>query len=291
MTGLLALLLCILTTCILFTILRATARYDVDRWQLTGINYAVAALVGLVMSPSAIPHVLADTTALLLALTIGTLFLFIFYVMTALTQQVGLSYMTIVSKMSLAIPVVFSWVHYGDRLSVWQGMGVALALVAVVLINVRSGEANTEDKGKSPWAMYGMAAILFLGCGIGDSLFKVFSQEASMRVAASDFTIAVFAVGALGAMVVNAFMLGTGRAKWRSASLWAGLAIGIPNYFSIFFLATALSFYPGTVFYPMFNTAMLVLMALVGVLIFREKLNFWNVVGLVTTIAAVALLV
>jgi drug/metabolite transporter (DMT)-like permease len=291
MTGILALTLCILTTCILFIVLRATARYDIDRWQVTGINYAVAALVGLVMSPQAIPHVLADATALGLAVAIGTLFVFIFYVMTALTQQVGLSYMTIVSKMSLAIPVVFSWWYYKDSLSVWQGAGVVLALMAIVLINVRTGEADAGAKKTNPWITYSMAAILFLGCGIGDSLFKVFHQEASMRVAASDFTIAVFAVGALGAMVMNGILLGSGRTKWRSASLWAGLAIGIPNYFSIFFLATALQFFPGTVFYPIFNTAMLVLMALVGVLAFKEKLNVWNMIGLATTLGAVALLV
>jgi drug/metabolite transporter (DMT)-like permease len=291
MTGILALTLCIFTTCILFVVLRATARYDIDRWQVTGINYAVAALVGLVMSPQAIAHVLADETALGLALAIGTLFLFIFYVMALLTQQVGLSYMTIVSKMSLAIPVVFSWLYYKDSLSVWQGLGVVLALVAVILINVRTGEPDAGVAKPNAWITYGMAAILFFGCGIGDSLFKVFNQEAATRVAASDFTIAVFAVGALGAMVVNAFMLLTGRTRWRIASVWAGLAIGVPNYFSIFFLASALQFFPGTVFYPIFNTAMLLSMALVGVFAFKEKLNAWNVAGLATTLGAVALLV
>ncbi len=289
MTGILALVLCILTTCTLFVVLRASARYHIDRWQVTGINYAVAALVGLGISPSAIPHVLADPTALGLALIIGALFVFIFYVMTSLTQQVGLSYMTIVSKMSLAIPVVFSWWYYKDSLSVWQGLGVLLALVSVVLINVRKG-GETEAQRKNSLLTYAMAAVLFLGCGIGDSLFKVFNQEAAMRVAASDFTIAIFVVGALGAMVVNAFTLLTGKTKWRSASLWAGLAIGIPNYFSIFFLATALQFYPGTVFYPIFNTAMLLLMALVGVFVFKEKLNVWNMIGLAMTLGAVALL-
>ncbi len=44
-------------------------------------------------------------------------------------------------------------------------------------------------------------------------------------------------------------------------------------------------------FYPVNNTLVLVLMALIGLAIYRESFNKWNLIGLSVALAAVALLV
>lgn len=74
------------------------------------------------------------------------------------------------------------------------------------------------------------------------------------------------------------------------ATVMSGLIMGIPNYFSIVFLAGSLRFFDGTVFYPINNTAILLVMALIGIVFYHEKLNAWKAAGLLLATGAVVLL-
>jgi multidrug transporter EmrE-like cation transporter len=51
-----------------------------------------------------------------------------------------------------------------------------------------------------------------------------------------------------------------------------------------------LKYFDGTVFYPINNTAILLVMAIVGILAFKERLNKWKVAGLIMATTAVILL-
>ena len=81
------------------------------------------------------------------------------------------------------------------------------------------------------------------------------------------------------------------KAKFNWGTLLAGLLIGVPNYFSLKFLVQTLDHLPGTVFFPVNNTALLLVTGLVGVLVYREKLNRWNLIGFLFAILGVVFLV
>ena len=114
------------------------------------------------------------------------------------------SYMSIVSKMSLALPVVFSWLYYGDAMGPWRGAGVLLALGAVFLINYRPESPVQLGSDKGPkWLTILLIIILFVGNGGNDILFKVFNDEFAGKVEGSEFTVVLFATSALAGILVH----------------------------------------------------------------------------------------
>ena len=69
-----------------------------------------------------------------------------------------------------------------------------------------------------------------------------------------------------------------------------GLAIGVPNYMSARFLLLSLTTLPGVVVYPSFSVGVIIAVALVGVLCFREKLSRRKLIALGMILAALVLL-
>ena len=62
-----------------------------------------------------------------------------------------------------------------------------------------------------------------------------------------------------------------------------GLLVGIPNYFSSRFLLRSLSYVPAVIAYPTYSVATMLVITLVGVLAFREKLGRrqWAALGII----------
>ncbi len=69
-----------------------------------------------------------------------------------------------------------------------------------------------------------------------------------------------------------------------------GLAIGVPNYMSARFLLLALTQLNGVIVYPSFSVGVIIVVTLVGVLAFREKLNRRKLIALGMILAALVLL-
>jgi drug/metabolite transporter (DMT)-like permease len=67
----------------------------------------------------------------ILASVHGTSLFILLSILGWMTHRVGLSYMTIVAKMSLVIPVLFSWLFHGDAMAWWRFVGAGLALAAI----------------------------------------------------------------------------------------------------------------------------------------------------------------
>ena len=66
--------------------------------------------------------------------------------------------------------------------------------------------------------------------------------------------------------------------------------MGIPNYFSSFFLLKALLTLPADVVYPVFSVGSILIVMTAGILFFRERLGRRQVYGLVLILGALVLL-
>lgn len=283
--------LCILFTCILLTGLRQIQRYAIDLPLFVGINYLTATLVGLLDFPDAFTHVFAHPVLATLATAQGVAFFILFIIMGWMTHKVGLGYMTIVAKMSLVIPVLFSWLYYGDTMTVLHFLGVGLAMAAILFVNL--GEKNIEkpvDRPTKPWLIALLSAILFIGSGASDALFRVLKQEYSGFADSREYIIVLFAMAAAASLPVFLYKAFRKTLQLNAATVIAGVLMGIPNYYSIVFLAASLKHIPGTVFYPINNTVILLVMSLTGMVAYREKMNRWKVAGLAMATVAVLML-
>ena len=69
-----------------------------------------------------------------------------------------------------------------------------------------------------------------------------------------------------------------------------GIFIGIPNYFSSFFLLNALKSIDAIIVYPTYSVSTIVIITLVGVLFFKEKLKINEIIGMSIIIASIILL-
>ena len=71
--------------------------------------------------------------------------------------------------------------------------------------------------------------------------------------------------------------------------LW-GLAIGLPNYLSSFFVLGALREMPAVIVYPTYSAGTIIAVTVVGLLAFREQLNRRKLIALGMILAALVLL-
>ena len=80
------------------------------------------------------------------------------------------------------------------------------------------------------------------------------------------------------------------RKKVRWTDLVFGVLIGIPNYFSTRFMLLSLSQVPAVVAYPSYSVSSIVLVTLVGVIVFKEKLSRRKLMAMGVILAALVLL-
>jgi len=292
--GTLYLGLTILCTAWIMIGLRELKRWNIPLLQAITINYVAASATGLIQSPNAVANVAADPGALALGTYLGLAFITLFFLMGTVAQNVGVGYMTVVTKMSLVLPTLFAWLYYGEEMTWLKGGGILVALVSVFLINYRPDDPvklSSKEGNRGLWLNALLVVVLFVGSGINDTGFKIFNEEFSGTISQVDFPVVIFGLSAVIGIVISTFQIVTGRVAFTYRSLIGGLLIGIPNYFSIVFLVRSLEYLDGTFFFPVNNIALLVVTGVVGVFVYKEKLNYWNLAGFLMAIGAVLLLV
>jgi drug/metabolite transporter (DMT)-like permease len=206
--------------------------------------------------------------------------------MALTSQKNGLSVAAVASKMSLVIPVVFGIWLYNESLGWLKILGIIIALASVYLVSVRSKDGLPLQKGYLILPLF-----LFLGSGTIDTTLK-YAEKIHVPdgeeplFSAICFTMA-FGIGILVLIYEAVF----GRwLHWKS--LVAGVALGVPNYFSIYFIIKALKTdMESSVLFPINHVGTVLFTALLGFVIFKERLlpqNYWGILLAVAAIVCIA---
>ena len=77
---------------------------------------------------------------------------------------------------------------------------------------------------------------------------------------------------------------------FNSLGMAAGIAVGIPNYFSSFLILQVLQVLPAFVTYSVYSTGTILLVLVMSALLFREKPGRRQLYGIVLILAALVLL-
>lgn len=182
-------------------------------------------------------------------------------------------------KLGVIVPSALAVLWFGEVPGWSQGIGLLIAVFAILLINLEKGAVRTGGSSK-----IGLV-LLLLGGGLGDAMAKFYDAygEASFG---SFFLMFSFLVsgGISGILVIRS------RERITKNEILFGLLIGIPNYFSARFLLWALADVPAVIAYPTYSIAAMAVIGVAGVLVFKEKLTNrqWVAYGMV--ILAVGLL-
>jgi len=289
------LLLSVLFSASLIFIFKLYQTYNVHTFQAIVVNYLTCVLVGLCFPGGTgvlQPQIFSQPWAYF-AMALGTIFIATFYLMALTTQRVGVTAASVAAKISLVIPVLFSLLVLQTSLKeyTWLNyLGMAAALVAIMLSSIRPRQNGKEHTSVAMAIL--LPLIIFLNSGIADSLINYTNQYHLQAHQASQFTMLTFATSAAVGLLVLLYQMLAGKTRFRRRSLTAGLVLGVPNYFSIFFLINALAAFnnDGAFFYPINNIGIILTGAVGAVVLFKEKLSRLNLLGIGLAVLALVLI-
>lgn len=273
-------LLLAITSSVLVSVLMrlSTDRVRKDVAMLT-VNYFVCAL--LAASSAGFGELLPASSALGQAIGMGAvngaLYLISFVLLQHNVQKNGVVLSATFMKLGLLVPMAVSIFAFGEQPEALQLVGFVLAVAAIVLIN-RNKEGGTVRSG-------GSLLLLLLCGGCGDVMAKIF-EELGEKTLEKQFLFYTFVFSLVLCLVL---MLRKKQLPGVPEVLFGAL-IGIPNFFSVKFLLRSLESVPAVIAYPTYSVATLLVITLVGVLLFREKLERrqWLALGII--LLALALL-
>ncbi|GAB2548617.1 hypothetical protein [Rufibacter soli] len=288
------LLLCIFFNALLFFIFKLFNRYGVRTFQGIALNYVMCLLTGAAVDWKDVTLMWqhAGEPWTLASWVLGTLFISSFYLVAVATNRIGVAATSVAMKISLVIPVLFSLLVLQNNVkeySVLNYVGIGLALVAVVLTSRRS--ENGTQLPASRWALV-LPLVVFLAAGLGDVIINYANEKLMEPQMAGAFTMFTFTASAVIGVAALVYQAMVQKVSLEGKSLVAGLALGIPNYFSIFFLIKALSAFQndGAFLYPVNNIGIILLGTLGGILFFGERLSKVNWLGFLLAIIALGLM-
>lgn len=285
-----ALILCILCSVLLVVLFKLFDRFKVDTFQAIVFNYLTAVITGTIANPFS-PDIVFNEKGnwIFWALGLGVMFISLFVIIGKSVQEAGITLTTVANKMSLAIPVAAGVWLYQEPLGWLKLVGIILAMLAVTLSSWTSESKSEEKKHVKSWLF---PLIIFVGSGFLDTSMKFVEAKVLSPSLTSVFLIILFlTAGSIGSGILAGGLV-LGKIKFHYRNLIGGIALGIPNYFSIFFLLEALktSGLDSTVIFPVMNVGTVLLSAIAAILFFKEKLSQLNYIGLGLSIAAIVII-
>ena len=282
-----SLALSVLSSSVLLVIFKYFDKFRVNTFQAITINYLVAATLGFLLAPVHLyPYQIIAKPWALSAVVIGSVFIGMFYLMAISSQKVGIAVSSVANKMSLIIPVVAGFVLYNESFVWLKLIGIGLAICAVVMVTIPNQKLEIERKYLI------LPIVIFLGSGFLDTFFKYIQTTQLGTDEIELFLSSLFVVSAAVGCIILLFKRFATADTLEPKSIVAGVALGVPNYFSIHFLLNALDLpnLESSVVFPVNNTGIVLLSTLLAIILFQERLSKLNWAGIVLAIGSIVLI-
>lgn len=281
--------LAIITSVLLLSIFKLFERYNINTFHAIIVNYAVAAITGFLFSEYKINFdLIIRTPWLLICIPLGLLFISIFYLISLTAQKISIAAASVSNKMSVIIPVLIAIIYLGEQLSALKVIGIVLALCAIYLTNKK-----TVPEHKLKKTLVWLPVLVFIGSGLIDSTINLAKTYLfTLPEHGELFSICTFACAFFIGLIILSVQLFKRSANFEFKSIIGGVILGIPNYFSIFFIIRSLeaNVLESSQLFPVLNISNVVLTALVGYIFFKEKLSLPNMIGVGLAIIAIFLI-
>ncbi len=282
-----ALLLSILSSTLIFVAFKLFDRFKINTLHAIVVNYFVAFFCGLFfykgdVSLSQVP----EQPWFYYTLGLGILFIIIFNLMAITTQRSGLSVVSVATKMSVVIPIVFGLVYYKESLGVLKILGIILALIAVYLASIKTKDGITIQKKNLIYPL-----LVFLGSGFIDTSIKYLEDSMVAEDQAALFSAIIFSAAAsIGILILIGQMI-RGKFTFQLKTIIGGIALGLPNYFSVYFIIQALrsNVLESSDVFTVNNVAIVMASTLLGITFFKEKLLRKNWIGIILAVVSIFL--
>jgi drug/metabolite transporter (DMT)-like permease len=284
------LLMSILTNAAIFFLFKLFDRYNVQTLPAIVVNYFMAFTIGLLVVPDLNAAVQSASQFPIWAvggLSLGVLFILVFYLTGTTARIIGVSVTTIASKMSLALAVLlFVWIDPNEQLSLTKILAILVAMAGVYFSSLK------DDGRKLHIRSFLLPALILLGSTGVDFGIAYFSSFPANDDELKLYSCLSFGMAGLCGSVYMAIQLYTGRMTLTKRDVIGGLVLGAINYGSIIFLVLAYDFgiMQKSAMLPINNLGVVLVSALAAVLVFKEKLTRFNWIGVALSVVALGLL-
>ena len=180
------LLLAILSSALVSVIMRLSTNKVKANLGMLAMNYLMALCLSIItggkLSFETAP---GFSTALLLGCINGVLFMASFVLFQWNVKKNGVVMASVFMKLGLLVPIVIAVCFFGEIPELMQVVGFAVALLAIVLINMEKDESAVQFKAGLP--------LLLLLSGLADGMSKIF-EELGRAEMTSYFSLITFMV-------------------------------------------------------------------------------------------------
>lgn len=275
------LLLAIISSALVSVGMRLSGKHVRSNMVMFTANYAICLTISLLYTDRAQFFDVASGMIWAAALGIisGFLYLASFILFQKNIRLNGVILSSAAMKLGgVLIPVIAAVTLFREELGWVRFVGVAVAVAAVVLINIEKG--GVDKGGKRHWLV-----ALLVGSGLSDVMANVYDKTGAAAFK-NHYLVFTF----LAAMVISFAMALIRKEAPARPDILCGILVGIPNYFSARFLLLALGEVAAVITYPVFSVGTIIAITTVSVLAFREKLTGQKKCALVLILAALVLL-
>lgn len=282
------LLLSILSSTVIFVVFRLYKKYGVNTLQAIIVNYFIACIVGFFGYIESIDDLvrIPSESWFLGTVFLGAMFITVFNLAAITTQRSGLSVVSVATKMSVAIPVFFGIFIYNESLGFLKVTGIILALAAVYLSSIKTKKGISIKKENLIFPL-----LVFVGSGIIDTTINFLENFYVSETDVGLFSSSIFGIaGIIGTVIlIGQAVLGKLKITWKNIA--GGIALGIPNYFSIYFLVMALRSpgFENSVIFTLNHVGIVLASTVLGIVLFKEVLLKKNWIGIALAIISIIL--
>ncbi len=234
-------------------------------------NYITCVVLGFLMLPE---HTLqirdgGAITAIVMGAVNGGLYFASLALNQINVKRNGAILQSTFSRLGVLVPAIASIIFFGERPTILQVLGIAVFLVAILLLYHGNKQGRSEVSEVEKPAILLLVMGMFFG-GLADFMSKIFEQV-GQRNYDSWFVVITF----FFALVITVVLVVTKRTHFGMREALIGVGVGVPNLLSTRLLLAALTSVPAYIAYPIYSVGGILIVMLVGSALFREKLDKW----------------
>lgn len=272
-----------------------------NRYLITSANYFIAFVISFIMiiykgllsniKPASFiaeykllssGHIFSPYASIVWGIIVGSISGFVFFLSFIYYQKSvkenGVGITGTIAKLGILIPMIFSVIIWKELPTVYQWLGIGLALGSIVIVNL--SDTSVEKFDFKPGLI-----LLFIFGGLAEFSNKIF-QKYAISAYKDVFLFSVFFV----AFVVSAIYTFRKKDKISLKDILIGFVVGIPNLFSSYFLILSLDTINTSVAFPLYSAGSIVLINIGGYFIFKEKIDKKTKFAIMLTLIAVVLI-
>jgi len=275
--------LCICFSVTVSVLLKLAKRYHIDVYQAVTWNYSITILLTWIFLKPQFQN-LGKAPFMVYGL-LGVLLPVLFLVFAASVRIAGIVRSDVAQRLSLFIPVIASFLIFGEKLDFVRFIGILLGFAAILAsIPWKKGERTISA---SSWVYL---ILVFIGFGLIDVLLK---QVALFPLVSSNTSLFIIFILAFSISLVGLiYQVATKNMRFSWPHILIGWVLGIANFGNILFFIKAhkaLSTHPSTVFSAV-NIGVILLGTMVGLFVFKEKLSLLNKVGILFAVISIIII-